>query len=67
MVFREGSGAAELYRRYRNVKGDRPLDVADLGKAIKPDFRTSELPWLIGVVDRLAASRVVHSGEYQRA
>ena len=49
-----------IVQALRNVKADRPLAVADLGKAIKPDFRTSELPWLIGVVDRLAEDGVVH-------
>ena len=44
----------------RSVEGDRSLAVAEIGRAIKPDFRSSELPWLIRVVDRLAADGVVH-------
>ncbi|OLD79846.1 MAG: hypothetical protein AUI33_02305 [Ignavibacteria bacterium 13_1_40CM_2_61_4] len=44
----------------RNVERDRPLAVTELGRAIKPDFRTSELPWLIRVVDRLAKDGVLY-------
>ena len=44
----------------RNVEGDRPLAVAELGRAIKSDFRVSELPWLIRVVNRLAEDGVVY-------
>lgn len=49
-----------IVQALRNAERDRPLAVAELAKAIKPDFRASELPWLIRVVDRLAEDGVVY-------
>ena len=37
----------------RNVNGQRMIRLEALGTEIKPDFRTSEVPWLRSLVDAL--------------
>jgi A/G-specific adenine glycosylase len=61
------AGSTRYYRgriveRLRALEADAELTLEQLGAAVKPDFTADDLPWLRGLVDRLARDGLLRIG-----
>jgi len=49
----------KIVQRLRSLNGKQTVSIQRLGKSIRQQFRRSELPWLVSVIDRLRSDGLV--------